>query len=131
MAVFNNRCYVVIADGNQLYYCQYGNDGTNRGELIKLDVTLPAKVKALSGLDLQGEGSSIAPHRGQLGVALEDGSFYIFGIGELKNADGMGTVDCKQLFPDENTPEKDKNFGKIVDMIYKIGRGEDYMSFAF
>lgn len=131
MAVFNNRCYVVIADGNQLYYCQYGNDGTNRGELIKLDVTLPAKVKALSGLDLQGEGSSIAPHRGQLGVALEDGSFYIFGIGELKNADGMGTVDCKQLFPDENTPEKDKNFGKIVDMIYKIGRGGDYMSFAF
>ena len=86
---------------------------------------------ALVGVLVQGEGSSIAPHRGQLGVALEDGSFYIFGIGELKNADGMGTVDCKQLFPDENTPEKDKNFGKIVDMIYKIGRGEDYMSFAF
>lgn len=132
MAVFNNKCYVVIADGNQLYYCQYGSDGTHKGELIKLDVNLPAKVKALSGLDLQGEGSSIAPYRGQLGVALEDGSFYIFGVeSEPQNVDGVNTVDCKQLFPDENTLEKDKNFGKIVDMIYKIGRGEDYMSFAF
>ena len=132
MAVFNNKCYVVIADGSQLYYCQYGSDGTHKGELIKLNVNLPAKVKALSGLDLQGDGSAIAPYRGQLGVALEDGSFYIFGVeSEPQNVDGVNTVDCKQLFPDESTPEKDKNYGKIVDVIYKIGRGTDYMEFAF
>ena len=136
MAVFNNRCYAVIADGNQLYYYQYGINDENgieyKGQLMKLGTALPAKVKALSGLDLQGDDSDMVPYQGQLGVALEDGSFYILGIGETRNVQGVCTeVTCKQLFPDENTPEKDKNFGKIVDMIYKIGRGTDYMSFAF
>ena len=31
----------------------------------------------------------------------------------------------------ETTSEENKKFGKIVDVLYKLGRGMDYMSFAF
>ena len=73
------------------------------------------------------------PYNGQLGVALEDGSFYIFGVEETKNEEtGVCTgAKIKQLFPNETTSEENKNFGKIVDVLYKLGRGMDYMSFSF
>ena len=72
------------------------------------------------------------PYAGQLGVALEDGSFYIFGVVETRLEDGTCTeVSLKQQFPNETTSEENKKFGKIVDVLYKLGRGMDYMSFAF
>ena len=40
-------------------------------------------------------------------------------------------VSRTQAFPDENTPEEDRNFGNVVDILYKLGRGTDYMSFTF
>ena len=32
---------------------------------------------------------------------------------------------------DENKDEEDRNFGRVVDILYKLGRGMDYMGFTF
>lgn len=136
MAVFANRHYAVIADGSQLYYFQYFEDNDTgtpaSAKMMPLGNAFASPVKALHGLDLMGEDINDDPYCGQLGVALEDGSFYIFGVHEDLNGSGVcNGVSRKQLFPDENTSEKNKNFGKVVDVIYKLGRGMDYTSFAF
>ena len=53
-------------------------------------------------------------------------------ISEVLSEDGVcNSVSRKQLFPDVNTSEENKNFGKVVDVIYKLGRGKDYSIFAF
>lgn len=137
MANFGNKRYVVIASGNQLYYCQYGWDAYGdveyRGELMPLGEPLPAAVKTLSSMDVTiNLYKQKYPYSGQLGVALEDGSFYIYGIVEKRQENGTCTaVSLKQQFPNETTSEENKNFGKIVDVLYKWGSGDDYMSFAF
>ena len=133
MAVFNNRHYAVLADGNQLYYFQYlydpnsGVDGS--AVMMPLGEPLPSPVKALHGFDLRGNPTT---YYGQLGVALEDGSVYIFSVVEQLDGDGVCQgVSRKQVFPDENTPSEDRNFGNVVDILYKLGRGLDYMFFTF
>lgn len=137
MANFGNRRSVVIADGNQLYYYQYGWDAYGdveyRGKLMPLGEPLPAAVKAMASLDVDKSFNLLEyPYDGQLGVALEDGSFYIYGVVEKKLENGTCTaVSLKQQFPNETTSEENKKFGKIVDVLYKLGYGEDYMSFAF
>ena len=83
------RRYVVIANGNQLYYYQYGWDAYGdveyRGELMPLGEPLPAAVKTLSGMDVTTNlYKQKYPYAGQLGVALEDGSFFIYGVVEDK-----------------------------------------------
>lgn len=87
MANFGNRRYVVIANGNQLYYYQYGWDAYGdveyRGELMPLGEPLPAAVKTLSGMDVTTNlYKQKYPYDGQLGVALEDGSFFIYSVVE-------------------------------------------------
>lgn len=134
MAVFTNRHYAVLADGNQLYYFQYLRDPDSgvagRGVMMPLGGPLPSLVKALHGFDLHGGYSQ--PYYGQLGVALEDGSVYIFSVVEQLDADGVCQgVSRTQVFPDENTPEEDRSFGNVVDILYKLGNGMDYMSFTF
>ena len=63
---------------------------------------------------------------------MEDGSVYIFSVVEQLDEVGVCQgVSRKQVFPDENTPEEDRNFGNVVDILYKLGRGMDYMSFTF
>lgn len=137
MANFGNKRYVVIADGNQLYYYQYGWDAYGdveyRGKMMPLGGPLPADVKALWGMDVINNATKQKyPYDGQLGIALEDGSFYIYSVVETRQGDGTCTsVSFKQQFPNETTSEENKKFGKIVDVLYKLGRGEDYMSFAF
>ena len=138
MAVFGNKRYTVIANGNQLYYYQFGSDywtGTEyKGNLQLLGEAFPSKIKSLSCIDVENNTYlQKYPYNGQLGVALEDGSFYIFGVEETKNEEtGVCTgAKIKQLFPNETTSEENKNFGKIVDVLYKLGRGMDYMSFSF
>ena len=137
MANFGNKRYVVIADGNQLYYYQYGWDAYGdveyRGELMPLGEPLPAAVKTLSGMDVTTNlYKQKYPYDGQLGVALEDGSFFIYSVVEEKSENGTCTsVSLKQQFPNETTSEENKKFDKIVDVLYKLGSGDDYMSFAF
>ncbi len=133
MAVFNNRHYAVLADGSQLYYFQYLRDPYSGYEgsavMMPLGGPLPSPVKALHGFDLYSYAQS---YYGQLGVALEDGSVYIFSVVEQLNEDGVCQgVSRTQAFPDENTPEEDRNFGRVVDILYKLGRGMDYMGFTF
>ena len=133
MAVFNNRHYAVLADGNQLYYFQYLRDPNSGMEgsavMMPLGEAMPSPVKAIRGFDLDTYTQS---YYGQLGVALEDGSVYIFSVVEQLDADGVCQgVSRKQVFPDENTPEEDRNFGNVVDILYKLGNGMDYMSFTF
>lgn len=137
MANFGNKRFVVIASGNQLYYYQYGWDAYGdveyRGELMSLGEPLPAAVKTLSGMDMTNNlRAQKYSYDGQLGVALEDGSFYIYSVVEKKLNDGTCTaVSLKQQFPNETTSEENKNFGKVVDVLYKLGSGDDYMSFQF
>ena len=137
MANFGNKRYVVIASGNQLYYYQYGcesyGDVEYRGSLMPLGEPLPAAVKTLSGMDVTTNLRKYKyPYSGQLGVALEDGSFYIYSVVETRLKDGTCTaVSLKQQFPNETTSEENKNFGEIVDVLYKWGSGDDYMSFSF
>ena len=127
----------MIADGNQLYYYQYGWDAYGdveyRGELMPLGEPLPAAVKTLSGMDVTTNlYKQKYPYDGQLGVALEDGSFFIYSVVEEKSENGTCTsVSLKQQFPNETTSEENKKFDKIVDVLYKLGSGDDYMSFAF
>lgn len=135
MAVFNSRHYAVIADGYQLYYFQYFEDNdtgaSGSATMIPLGEAFTSPIKALHGHDLMPEYDSDS-YCGQLGVALEDGSFYIFGVNEVLSEDGVcNSVSRKQLFPDVNTSEENKNFGKVVDVIYKLGCGKDYSIFAF
>lgn len=133
MACFGNKRYAVIADGNQLYYYQYGWDAYGdveyRGQLMPLGDPLPAPVKKLSGLDIY-LWTQKYPYDGQLGVALEDGSFYIYCVQETRLEDGTCTaVALKQQFPNE--VQTNNNFGNIVDILYKLGNASDYMSFEF
>lgn len=137
MAVFGITRYVVIADGNQLYYFQYGvnleTGNPYKGSLIALGNPFDSNIKAISSLDLTNyaANNNQFPYNGQLGVALENGEFYIFDIKETKSDDtgACTSVDMTQVFPNEAAP--DNKFGKIVDVLYKLGNGFDYMSFAF
>lgn len=131
-ACFAYKRYVVIADGSQLYYYQYGwddDDKEYKGSRIKLGEPLPDNVKKLSAFDLNSYGQNY-PHDGQLGVLLEDGSFYIYCVQETKDEDGKCTaVSLKQQFPNEVAT--DNNFGKVVDMLYKWGRSNDFFGYNF
>jgi hypothetical protein len=137
MAAFGINRYVVIADGNQLYYYQYGTDLQTgepyKGNLIALGNPFNSKIKAVSSFDLINYVANTYqyPYNGQLGVALEDGTFYIFDIKETKNKEtgACTAVEMTQVFPNETAP--DNNFGKIVDVLYKYGRGREYLDLTF
>lgn len=138
MVVFGNKRYVIIANDNQLYYYQFGSDywtGTEyKGRLRPLGNAFSSKIKSLSGIDVMNNTYlQKYPYNGQLGVALEDGSFYIFDLKETKDEETGTCTDAsiEQLFPNEMTSEEDRKFGTIVDVLYKYGRGMDYMSFTF
>lgn len=66
------------------------------------------------------------------GIALEDGSFFIYGV-EEKNKQESGLVNdvkIKQLYPNEESEkEGDNNFGKIVDVLYKIGNANQIVQY--
>ena len=97
----------------------------------KLIHTFDKKVIALSSNDIYLY-PKYGVYNGQLGVALEDGSFFIYSVVEEKSENGTCTsVSLKQQFPNETTSEENKKFDKIVDVLYKLGSGDDYMSFAF
>lgn len=133
MAVFNNKQYVVIAEGNNLWYCQYGKGKDNN---LKLLHTFSSPVKALAAndiyidtFDIANPASSWQPeHNGQLGVALEDGTFAIY---EVLEAEGTREeAEINQLFPDLTAPV-DNRFGKIVDIIYKYGSVAEFNTFQY
>ena len=128
MAVFEQKQYVVIAMGNELWYCQYVKGMASAPKLIH---TFDKKVIALSSNDIYLY-PKYGVYNGQLGVALEDGSFFIYGVEEKdKQESGLvNDVKIKQLYPNEESEkEGDNNFGKIVDVLYKIGNANQIVQY--
>lgn len=137
MAVFNNKRFAVIADDNKLYYCQFGwdeyGDIEYKGKLMPLDVKLSSKVKCVAAMDVTNNiYRQKYGYDGQLGVALEDGSFYIFGVEQTKDEEGHCiAARLKQHYPNAAVNKGDYNFGKIIDVIFKWGDGSEMISFSF
>lgn len=120
MAVFENKRYVVIAMGNELWYCQYVAGVASTPKLLH---TFDKKVVDLSSNDISLY-AKYGEYNGQLGVALEDGSFFIYGVVEKGKAESglVDNAEIEQLYPNEESKkEGDNKFGKIVDALYKIG----------
>ena len=134
MAVFNNKKYVVIANGNDLYYFQYG---AGNGAALKKLHTFNSPVKSLAANDIYVFYSRSYPvswqpeHNGQLGVALEDNTFSIYEVWETEDSKAVATdVKINQLFPDPANPVTN-NFGKIVDVHYKYGSVGEFLEFKY
>lgn len=134
MAVFSNHNFVIIADGNKLYYCQYGTEPKTTHELLgerKLIKTFDHDIVSLDANDLQvNKYKQKYDYPGQLGVALDNGEFFIFSIVEHEDA----TRDCesvtvKQEFPNEFV--QNNKFGNIIDVLYKGGRAKGYFNYEF
>lgn len=135
MAVFNVKKYVILAQGNDLWYLQYGVD--NQGTLKKIH-SFSSPIKALAANDINvtysGTPQKWQPnHNGQLGVALEDGTFSIFEVWEIKDEQKITTdVRVNQVFPDPKSSKPLKNhFGKIVDVLYKYGSIREFVKFQY
>ena len=134
MALFQTKHYVMIADGNKLYYCQYGVDQESYEELTHdriLVKTFDHDIVSLDANDVQNNPyKQKFDYAGQLGVALDNGDFFIFSVMETKDDYGnCEAVNLKQEFPNEHV--KNNNFGKIVDVLYKVGRGTDQFTYDF
>ncbi|WP_195406610.1 PKD-like family lipoprotein [Bacteroides congonensis] len=128
MAVFEDKKYVVIATGNELWYCQYVAGVTSTPKLLH---TFDKKVVALSSNDIYLY-AKYGEYNGQLGVALEDGSFFIYGVVEKDKAESglVDNAEIEQLYPNEvSEKEGDNKFGKIVDVLYKIGNANQIVSY--
>lgn len=133
LAVFNNKKYAIIAVGNKLLYFQYG---AGAGATLKEIATFDSSVKALDSNDIYAPGKTDEEewqpeHNGQLGVALEDGTFSIYEVWETENNEGVATdVKINQLFPDPKKTVNNK-FGKIVDILYKYGSAREFLEFTY
>ena len=124
MAVFAHKKFAIIATGNKLWYWQYADATWNSFTL--LPSTSPILLKEFSNDIVSVSSNDIniyagyGVYNGQLGVALDDGSFWIYEVIEGKK-DASGKIvepSVKQLFPNEETnKEGDNNFGKIVDTL--------------
>lgn len=128
MAVFENKRYVVIAMGNELWYCQYVAGVASTPKLLH---TFDKKVVDLSSNDIYLY-PKYGEYNGQLGVALEDGSFFIYGVVEKGKAESglVDNAEIEQLYPNEESEkEGDNKFGKIVDALYKIGNANQIVQY--
>ena len=136
MAVFNNKRYVVIADGADLWYFQFGQGAM--ATMKKLH-TFDKPIKSLGANDpysseYRYDVGFQPEHNGQLGVALEDGTFWIYEVIEKKSGpeELCTEASINQLFPDPKATEPVNNkFDKIVDIIYKYGNVKEFLVFQF
>lgn len=122
MVVFQNKRYVVIANGAELWYCSTTDEGDS-GIKIKLEDgdALPGKIVSLSYLDINFNTEK-EPVNGHLGVAFANGEFRIYEVIEQKAGDTATEVTLKKLYPNKvSNLQGDNKFGTIVDAIYKFG----------
>ena len=120
MVVFQNKRYVVIANGAELWYCSTTDEG---GIKIKLEDgdALPGEIVSLSYLDINFNTEK-EPVNGHLGVAFANGEFRIYEVIEQKAGDTATEVTLKKLYPNKvSNLQGDNKFGTIVDAIYKFG----------
>lgn len=122
MVVFQNKRYVVIANGAELWYCSTADEGDS-GIKIKLEDgdALPGEIVSLSYLDINFNTEK-EPVNGHLGVAFANGEFRIYEVIEQKAGDTATEVTLKKLYPNKvSNLQGDNKFGTIVDAIYKFG----------
>lgn len=122
MVVFQNKRYVVIANGAELWYCSTTDEGDS-GIKIKLEDgdALPGEIVSLSYLDINFTKKK-EPVNGHLGVAFANGEFRIYEVIEQKAGDTATEVTLKKLYPNKvSNLQGDNKFGTIVDAIYKFG----------
>lgn len=122
MVVFQNKRYVVIANGAELWYCSTTDEGDS-GMKIKLEDgdALPGEIVSLSYLDINFITEK-EPVNGHLGVAFANGEFRIYEVIEHKTGDTTTEVTLKKLYPNKvSDSQGDNKFGTIVDAIYKFG----------
>ena len=122
MVVFQNKRYVVIANGAELWYCSTTDEGDS-GIKIKLEDgdALPGEIVSLSYLDINFNTEK-EPVNGHLGVAFANGEFRIYEVIEQKAGDTATEVTLKKLYPNKvSNLQGDNKFGTIVDAIYKFG----------
>ncbi len=134
MTVFQHKHYVIVADGNSLYYCQYGTLPNHDTELLgerKLIKTFDHNITAINGQDVRvNTYTEKYDYPGQLGVALENGEFFIFSLVEQKDEEGnCEAVNIIQNFPNEFVGNN--QFGTIVDVLYKGGQAKNYITYQF
>lgn len=131
MAVFNNKRFVVIANGPDLWYFQFGQ---GVAATMKKLHTFDKPIKSLGANDINYPAYLQYEHKGQLGVALEDGTFWIYEVIEKKSGveELCTEASINQLFPDPKAKEPVNNkFDKIVDIIYKYGNVKEFLQFQF
>ena len=120
MVVFQNKRYVVIANGADLWYCSTTDEG-DRGIKIKLEDgdALPGDIVSLSYQDI----NYYSPEKyvnGHLGVAFANGEFRIYEVIEHKTGDTVNDVTLKKLYPNKvSNSQGDNKFGTIVDGSYE------------
>ena len=122
MVVFQNKRYVVIANGAELWYCSTTDEGDS-GIKIKLEDgdALPGEIVSLSYLDINFNTEK-EPVNGHLGVEFSNGEFRIYEVIEQKAGDTATEVTLKKLYPNKvSNLQGDNKFGTIVDAIYKFG----------
>lgn len=127
MAVFQHKKYVVFASGKKIWYCSYGESSSNAILLKEFD----QNIVSVSSHDVEERtwDDSIC-HSGHLGVALENGDFFIYGVVEEDKM--LDKVVVNQLYPSPETESKDNNnFGKIVDTLYKFGNADGVFTYTF
>lgn len=104
--VFPHKDYLVVANGNDLYRCTFKEDAEPVDPGTKF-MSFESPVVAINYKDI----NSMDFGGGHLGVALENGEFYIF---ELIVDGETGAVTTRQLY-------RHAGFGKVRDVIYKFG----------
>lgn len=127
MAVFQHKKYVVFASGKEIWYCPYGGSTSNAVLLKKFN----QNIVSISSHDVEEytrDGDIY--HNGHLGVALENGDFFIYEVVEKDKM--LDNIIVNQLYPSPETEDKDNNnFGKIVDTLYKFGNATGVFTYTF
>ena len=125
---FPHKKFMMIANGNQLWYCPFeaGSNGTG----LKLK-DFPSEIASISYKDIAKYpySGSKPEYNGHIGIGLTTGEFYIYEVIEEKDKNKVptGIATLKQLYPNENTV--DSNFGKIIDVVYKFGTLSNTISY--
>lgn len=106
MVVLPYRDHAIFASGNTLYYYEYTLSNAKSGSFK----TFNSKITSIAYKDFKDSATHGGAH---LGVALEDGSFYILQI------DDDNIQNSKVLY-------EANGFGKVVDVIYKMNSLNDF-----
>lgn len=108
MVVLPYRDYAIFASGSTLYYYEYTLDNAKSGDFK----TFSSPIVSIAYKDFKDSETYGGAH---LGVALEDGRFYILRINDdnIKNSE--------EIF-------QASGFGKVIDVVYKMNSlmGFDY-----